>query len=98
MSAANTEAEVDDSKIQSLEQDTSHPTMVLLDSTEEAEEVSLDLGPVNTVLMSLAANKVDCAIPDLMEIMTRLACEMIVAAEMLEAAGDIKLPSGDLIT
>ena len=89
--------------IQSLEQDTSHHTLVLLDSTEEAEEVSQgkrrivpDLGPVHTVLVSLATSlqvKVDCAILDQLEIMARLADEIILAAEMLEAAGDIELRS-----
>ena len=67
-------------------QDTSHHTLVLLDGEEEAEDVSVaqrrivhDLGPVHTVLVSLATSlqvKVDRAILDLLEIRTRLADEM----------------------
>ena len=51
---------------------------------------------MHTVLVSLATSlqvKVDCAILDQLEIMARLADEMILAAEMLEAAGDIELRS-----
>ena len=67
-------------------QDTSHHTLVLLDGEEEAEDVSVaqrrivhDLGPVHTVLVSLATSlqvKVDRAILDQLEIRTRLADEM----------------------
>ena len=67
-------------------QDTSHHNLVLLDGEEEAEDVSVaqrrivhDLGPVHTVLVSLATSlqvKVDRAILDLLEIRTRLADEM----------------------
>ena len=67
-------------------QGTSHHTLVLLDGEEEAEDVSVaqrrivhDLGPVHTVLVSLATSlqvKVDRAILDLLEIRTRLADEM----------------------
>ena len=67
-------------------QDTSHHNLVLLDGEEEAEDVSVaqrrivhDLGPVHTVLVSLATSlqvKVDRAILDQLEIRTRLADEM----------------------
>jgi len=77
---------------------------VLLEGVDEAEEVSLaqkrtvvhDLGPVHTVLVSLATSlqvKVDRAIQDLMEIRSKLAHEMNTTADTLENAGDIKLPS-----
>ena len=67
-------------------QDTSHHTLVLLDGEEEAEDVSVaqrrivhDLGPVHTVLVSLATSlqvKVDRANLDQLEIRRRLADEM----------------------
>jgi len=75
-----------DTKIQSLEQTTSHQNLVLLEGVDDAEEVSLgqkrivhDLGPVHTVLVSLATSlqvKVDRAIQDLLEIRSKLAHEM----------------------
>ena len=59
---------------------------MLLEGVDDAEEVSLgqkrivhDLGPVHTVLVSLATSlqvKVDRAIKDLMEIRSKLAHEM----------------------
>jgi len=92
-----------DTKIQSLEQNTSHQTLVLLEGVDDAEDVSFgqkrivhDLGPVHTVLVSLATSlqvKVDRAIQDLMEIRSKLAHEMNATADSLENAGDIKLPS-----
>jgi len=92
-----------DTKIQSLEQTTSHQNLVLLEGVDDAEEVSLgqkrivhDLGPVHTVLVSLATSlqvKVDRAIQDLLEIRSKLAHEMNTTADSLENAGDIKLPS-----
>ena len=67
-------------------QTTSHQTLVLLEGVDDTEEVSLDqkrivhdLGPVHTVLVSLATSlqvKVDRAIQDLLEIRSKLAHEM----------------------
>jgi len=98
-----------DNKIQSLDQDHhDQKTLSLLEaeddpSVEAADQVDQelskvvhDLGPVHTVLVSLAASlqtKVDLAIRELQDIRMKLASEMNTTADLLTNVGEIKLPS-----
>ena len=98
-----------DNKIQSLDQDHhDQKTLSLLEaeddpSVEAAEaadqelaKVVYDLGPVHTVLVSLAASlqtKVDLAIRELQNIRMKLASEMSTTADLLTTVGEIKLHS-----
>lgn len=93
-----------DTKIQSLDQDHSHQNLALLEADLEPaagqvppqSKVVHDLGPVHTVLVSLASSlqtKVDEAIRDLLTIRVRLAQEMTTTADQLTSVGEIKVPS-----
>jgi len=93
-----------DTKIQSLDQDHSHQNLALLEADLEPaagqvppqSKVVHDLGPVHTVLVSLASSlqtKVDEAIRNLLTIRVRLAQEMTTTADQLTSVGEIKVPS-----
>lgn len=93
-----------DTKIQSLDQDHTHQNLALLEADLEPaagqvppqSKVVHDLGPVHTVLVSLASSlqtKVDEAIRDLLTIRVRLAQEMTTTADQLTSVGEIKVPS-----